>query len=169
MTDPDVMFSKIAGNVAAKNRGVAEADDIKQELWLWWLTHDQPDLLDADWALKRTLYTVAERYAAKERTARLGAETHRYQPDEVMVLVEILVNPPTDEPAEVLGADLADVMTAVANLDPSLRGYLVSYAAGESYRQIAEDSGLPLSTVFRRVQQALNDIVSTLNGAPKSE
>lgn len=161
-------FNAIANNVAARNRGVAESDDIKQELWVWWLSHGAPDVLDADWALKRTLYTVAERYAAKERNARMGPEQqHQYQPEEVMALVEFLVNPPTDGTNDTIGAELADVMTAVANLPFESRGYLVSYAAGESYRQIAEDSGQSVSTVFRRVQQALADILTALNGAPK--
>lgn len=160
--ETDAVFAKIAQSVAAKNRGVAESDDIKQELWLWWLSHDKPDLEDADWALTRTLHTVAERYAAKERTARVPTERVRYTDYEVMALVEMLVSPPTD--AESVTAEMADVLTAVANLPDDLKGPLTAYATGEPYRVIAEDMGVSQATAFRRVQQAINQVVATLNG-----
>lgn len=166
MTDNAALFARIARSVAAKNRGVAEAEDIEQELWLWWLDHDQPDLTEPDWATTRTLYTVAERYARKEREARIiGPRDTRYNADEVLVLVELLVNPPSDTKSEVLGGELAEVMSALLELPQELRGLLAAHAAGESYRSIADRTGMSLSTTHRKVQNALYDVVHSLNGA----
>lgn len=159
----DVLFTRVAKQVSARYRGVAEADDVKQELWVWWLSHDEPDLSSPDWATLRTLFTVAERYCNHEKSARVGP-SDTYTPSEVVALLELLVNPPTDDPTDRLGAELAEVMTAVANLPADLRGPLVAHVAGEPFRSIANRSGSSVSTAHRRVQLAIQTVVTALNG-----
>lgn len=160
--DAGEVFDRIAKNVASRYYGAAEADDIAQELWVWWLSHDMPDLDDMDWALHRTLYTVAERYCKKESEARVIGPKSSYNTDEVLAYVEMLVNPPSD-----LGGDypeLTEVVTAVRALPDELRDALAAHAAGESYRDIAKRTGASPSTAHRRVQQALYAIATALNG-----
>lgn len=159
----DDLFAKVAKNVGYRYRDVVEVDDVRQELWVWWLSHDQPDLSEPDWSQMRTLHTVAERYCKREHTARVGPGA-TYTTDEVFSLVELLVNPPSDETSDRLGGELSEVMTAVSNLPNDLRAPLTAHAAGESFRTIADRAGLSVSTAHRRVQQALTAIVIALNG-----
>ena len=161
---PSDLFDSIAKNVASRYRGVAEADDISQELWVWWLSHESPNLEELDWALTRTLYTVAERYCKRESDAKVISPKTSYNTDEVLVFVELLVNPPSE------GGDfpeLPEVAEAVARLPVDLRDVLVDHAAGESYRDIAKRTGSSISTAHRRVQQALYTVATALNGEAK--
>ena len=157
---PGDVFAKIARNTAARYRGIAEADDVEQELWLWWLSHGEPDLKEMDWAMTRTLYTVAERYCKKEKVARLGPD-EKYVAQEVLELVVLLVNPPSDD---LSGFVEPELKAAVAALPAELKDALVSHAEGESFRSIAERSGLSVSTAHRRVRLALDAVAKTLNG-----
>ena len=160
---PGDVFAKVAKDIAARYRGFVEAEDIEQELWVWWLSHEQPDLDNGDWAPLRTLYTVAERYCKAERTARQGPASN-YAAGEVFTLVEMLVNPPSD-----LTADLVlDVKGELAKLPADLKDPLTARAAGESFRSIADRTGLSVATVHRRVQQALSTVVNALNGVAQA-
>ena len=139
---PREVFPKIAKNVAGRYRGFTEADDVEQELWVWWITHDEPELLDMDWALTRTLYTVAERYCKREKAARVGPDEGRYTANEVMAIVEFIVNPPSTTDYELIGVQVSEVMGALAGLDDELRLALLAHASGESFREIATRTGL---------------------------
>lgn len=161
--DPTQTFKTTAKNVAARYRGFVEAEDIEQELWVWWLSHGQPDVDSGDWAPMRTLYTVAERYCKSERTARAGPNP-AYSTDEVFALLELIVNPSSDVELSLLGGELAEVRSVVAGLPDRLRHPLTARAAGEPFRSMACRTGMSVSTCHRRVQQALTAVVAVLNG-----
>lgn len=161
--DVDAVFLKVATTVASRYHDV-EADDLKQELWVWFLEQDfEPDVLDPDWSTIRTLYTVAERYAKKERTAKQGPGDS-YSEGEVFALVELLVNPETNEEYARLGGEMTEVLTAVTKLPADLRAALSAKAAGITYREIADHQNVSVATAHRHVQQAIQLIVQTLNG-----
>src|SRR2546430_14832934 len=73
--DPDVC--KVASTVAARFRGYTDVEDIKSELVVWCLENTSTaNLVWAGpwWFKQRRLWTIAQRYARREKATAVGHE-----------------------------------------------------------------------------------------------
>lgn len=190
--DPDLreIVARVAIKFGRTFRGFAEADDIRQELWLWVLSHGKA--VDR-WAeeekgqrkLVYSLNNVAKAYGVQQKAASSG-----YTPDdvafygkaEVRELLEMVFDrtkweapPQADEgrrggrPAnEGNGwvATLSDVSRAVDKLDaPDREAVELFFGRGEAAAYLAEVWDVSTSTAYARIDRAVKKVWRELGGA----
>jgi RNA polymerase sigma factor (sigma-70 family) len=182
-----------AYGTALRFPGVAEADDLVQEGWIWVLEHpakvkeyeQQENPKFAAHALGQDIWKVMDRYARREKAARGG-----YQPDDEIFMSDAVINvvlpsvlkddptPPvrdgervanTSDPAEGGGwlATYMDVKHAweKADLTGQQRDLLVSYYLHEDTQaEIATQLKLSQQAVGKRLKQARAKLIDKLGG-----
>lgn len=95
------LVSEIAASVAHRYNGYAKADDLRQEIAVWWYSRGQkylPVYLEDEHLarLRVTLRRICETYARAEKAHISGYEPrdqYRYSPREVLDLIPVALDP----------------------------------------------------------------------------
>jgi RNA polymerase sigma-70 factor (ECF subfamily) len=147
----DELGGKVFGTVLRVLRDPAQAEEVTQEVMLEvWRRADTFTVQRgsaAGWivtiAHRRAVDRVRSEQAARTRTERVGAREHQRAFDAVTEQVE-------------RREDHAVVTTALDQLtDPQRQVIDLAYYQGHTYREIAEQLGIPLGTVKTRMRQAI--------------
>ncbi|WP_214107119.1 sigma-70 family RNA polymerase sigma factor [Acrocarpospora catenulata] len=145
----------IFGLVARVTRDRAVAEDIAQEVFVtFW---ERPLAFDPDrGSLRAWLATIAHRRAVDH----VRSEERR----KATVLGPRVYEPPAELAETVLDADEAlRVRAAVVALPDGLRQVIeLAYYGGRTYRQVAEDLGIPEGTAKTRIRLGLRKLAESL-------
>ena len=189
--DVDKLLYAAAHEVHRRYRSFVDYEDLVQEGWLWTLankarvtkllSNDEPKI--GYLQLKSEVSRAIEAYCRHEKSQRLG-----YEPDDevfysrktVLSLLPFVFNNEYErqaEQAEVsaktdpahrgdFAAGVMDVSAAwdKAHLTAQERALLSDYTDGLSMRDLAEQLGVSLGTVSKRVNVALDKMVDFLGG-----
>ena len=189
--DYDGVVSSIAYEFTRKYRMV-EVDDLRQELWVWFLTHPNKvkhwhDLYDKKQSIKliaRSLRNAAKDYCQKEKARSVGfrvEDNYYYDKNMLESLIPAVLTGNREAPAmndlsvsnvkKVASegnnwpAICSDIEKAISKLQKEQRDMIVlRYASGLELGAIASELSISQDAVRMRINRALKNMLNFLGG-----
>jgi RNA polymerase sigma factor (sigma-70 family) len=187
----DGVVSSIAYEFTRKYRMV-EVDDLRQELWVWFLTHPNKvkhwhDLYDRKQSIKliaRSLRNAAKDYCQKEKAKSVGfrvEDNYYYDKNMLESLIPAVLTGNRETPAmndlsvsnvkKVASegnnwpAICSDIEKAISKLQKEQRDMIVlRYASGLELGAIASELSISQDAVRMRINRALKNMLNFLGG-----
>lgn len=194
LDDASVVITSCAHQLAREYYNFVTADDLRQEMWVWVLKHqekvtdwmtreDKVEKAQGSKALAKSLLRMGQIYCRKEKAASSGylpQDEYFYTRSLVTALVDALVNDgkmqvnmvddsPRKTKLDSEGNDilalLSDVDRALASLEEGQRTLVVRLCGhGETSAQVAEQEGVTRQAVDNRLNRALDRMIKELGG-----
>jgi RNA polymerase sigma factor (sigma-70 family) len=187
----DGVVSSIAYEFTRKYRMV-EVDDLRQELWVWFLTHPNKvkhwtDLYDKKQSIKliaRSLRNAAKDYCQKEKAKSVGfrvEDNYYYDKNMLESLIPAVLTGNRETPAmndlsvsnvkKVASegnnwpAICSDIEKAISKLQKEQRDMVIlRYASGLELGAIASELSISQDAVRMRINRALKNMLNFLGG-----